>query len=81
MENTSTMAANQALFLLLMFVAVSMILGGFRGGRWATGLVLRPVRGILRVVEGKIAIAVTALVFIVLGGYGILGLIERLLHP
>ncbi len=75
MNPVSVHSASQALVLLMLFVAISGILGG---GRWALRLVLAPIRMILKYIENRIARMVTLLVLTVLAGYGILPLLWKL---
>jgi uncharacterized membrane protein len=78
MGHSGQQGANQALVLLMLFLAFSMILGGMRGGKWALRLIFAPVHMILRHIENRIQAAVAVLVFTVLAGYGILAVVRRL---
>lgn len=59
-------SAEDALVLLIVFVAFALILGGRRGGAWAMGLILAPIRVLA---ERRIAAAVAALVALILAAW------------
>jgi hypothetical protein len=72
-------AANQALVLLIVFFALSMIVGREKGYRWAWRLISAPIRFMLARLDRQIQFIVTGLVMTVLIGYGIFGLYLRIL--
>lgn len=72
MQYAAMQLANQAIVILMYFVAFSLILGGFKGGKWAINLIMTPIRMILGRIEQRVQSIVTILVFTILIGYGVI---------
>jgi len=70
-------AAHNALYLLIVFFAISLIIGGKSGGRWAWGIITKPIFALLSRLNAKIQVVVTMLVMTVLIGYGIYAAFEH----
>lgn len=64
--------AQAALTLLVMFVALSLIVGGPRGGRWALRTIWAPVGAGLNRRVSRIVAALVAILLLYLIGVGIL---------
>ena len=69
--------AGNALELLLIFVALSMIVGGDAGRRWAFKLIGTPIKMLLGRLEAQVQRIVTVLVYAVLFGFGLWALYVR----